>query len=141
MQYNIYQIPSQTPLETPLTGKNKRNILIVLENSAYQSQSDLLRRIMQSVGLDLETDCLVLPLLEPDYIPFHKLQKKYKISDVLVFGEFMKHLGIQARIPANSPFTFSGAKFLRTYPLPQLISDQAKKRKLWNALKQMFPTS
>lgn len=138
MQYNIYQIPSQTRVPDSFIGKNARNILIVLQKEAYQAHTGLLRKIMQSVDLDLTEDCVVFPFEENEYLPFSRIREAHNIQLVLMFGDCAKVIGIQARTPGNSVFPFAQAQFLRTYPLPELTSDQHKKRLLWNALKKMF---
>ncbi len=138
MQYNIYQIPVQGQYTDALIGMNARNILIVLRKDAYHADSEFLGKIMQSVDIDITKDCLVFACEDADYIPFYKIRETHDIQQVLVFGDCLKQIGIQARTPGNAPFPFGKTSFLRTYPLKELNGDQGKKRHLWNALKQMF---
>lgn len=138
MQYNIYQIPGISPLQTALTGKNARNILIVFRSEDSETYTSLLEKIMYSVGLNLHQDCVLFSVGEEDYGTLAAIRAQQPIDKVIVFGVDKKHLGLQARIPQNSPFILWETELLFTHPLSDLVKDQKKKRALWNALKQMF---
>jgi len=141
MKYNIYDIPEPTAAQNLLLGKNKKNVLIVLNKDEYSNHLDLVQKIIGAIGLNVHQDCAIYQLAEENYVKFSDIKSTIDIEKAIFFGIELDKLGLQIELKQNKIIRFSNTLILKTFTLSELQIDNQKKRTLWNALKSLFPAS
>ena len=118
-------------------GLNSRNVLVLIEEDDLNTNSALLKRVIQSVGLDLEQDLSLLALDKDEYISLLSSPHIANYSKILSFGIPVERFG-PASIKATGLLQFEKVMVVVSAPLGQIASDEQKKRLLWANLKTLF---
>ncbi len=117
-------------------------ILVLVDNPGKEnldaSEGVLLYKILKSVGYDSEdTDILNVGYLREEELQRVLLTKKAHY--VISFGVPMKKLGLDLLLTPYAPVKKDGICFVLADPLSVVEADVNIKKRLWNALKVMFP--
>ncbi len=119
------------------TGENGKNVLAIVGRGDLNSHSALLKRIVQSVGLDLDKDMSLLDIADDEQFALLSSPEIADYQSVLSFGIPLSRFG-PASDRTTGLFRFESLDVLVTGSLEQLATDEQQKRKLWAHLKIMF---
>ena len=132
----VKQIPVVQPFPTP-----EHQVLILTDNpltdTLMGSERELLSKILKAVQQDLDhTDVYNFSFL-PGYDANHVLSNK-RTNYFITFGIPLLKLKLDVLLVPYMPKQVDGIWFLHADPLAHIEKDIEAKKKLWNALKQMF---
>jgi hypothetical protein len=119
-------------------------VLILVDEPKHRemlvSEALFLDNVLKAVGHSSEySDILNFSYLSgPDA---RSLFSEKKIHYFITFGVPLIKLQLDLLLPPYTPKQVEGIWFLLTDPLPVIEADRDLKKKLWTALKQMFPKS
>jgi hypothetical protein len=121
-------------------GENKAQICCVLNYEGMFNKSadfELIQKILQALKLTL-LETAIINLNENPGLSWQQIHLSLSPKVVILFGVEPSILAILGRIAVNEPSLIHGVKFLWTAALSTIASDQAVKRELWSALKELF---
>ena len=125
--------------EFKFLGKNKRNILILVNDAHHEVSTeagrDLLRKIVKSVNLTAD-DFALLNYAKYKNADFAQLDAFFSCSVVFAFGVSASQLGLSAH-PENTIVKEAAARLVFTAALPELNDDPNGKKALWGCLKNL----
>ncbi len=128
-------------LPPPAEDSFSRQVLILAVLSPKDVAEEVfLKKILAAVGLDLHKDTFFIPISSKDTIRIAPFLRREQPRAVLVFGAEPSDLGFQTERIDYRPIAFYGTTFLWADALSVLEADLERKRRLWNALKEMFNT-
>lgn len=135
---NIDYTEKKAPAPIKYIGKNKRNILIGIDIHGELNAQDkeLLNNLLKACGLGMDDVALVN--LNKQEAPFPEILKRLKIENVILFGVSIMATGLSLTDAEEKLMTLENRIFLRTIPLHALNRNVGKKRRLWEALKELF---
>jgi len=119
-------------------------VLILIDEPKQQemlvSEALFLDNVLKAVGHSSEnSDILNFSFLSgPDA---RSVLSEKQINYFITFGVPLIKLHLDLLLPPYTPKQVEGIWFLLTDPLPVIEADRDLKKKLWTALKQMFPKS
>jgi hypothetical protein len=129
-------------LPPPAENSFSRQILILAVLSPEDAAEEaFLKKILAAVGLDLHKDTFFVPISSKDTIRIAPFLRREQPRAVLVFGAEPSALGFQTERIDYRPIAFYGTTFLWADALSVLEGDLERKRRLWNALKEIFNTA
>lgn len=131
--------PVQQPAEFKFLGKNKRNILILV-NDEHNEVSDepgreLLRKIVKSVNLSAN-DFALLNYAGCKGTGFKQLQEYFSCALVFAFGVTPAELSLPAH-PEHSIVSEEGVRMIFSAELRILDKNAAGKKALWGSLQSL----
>ena len=133
---------ADTPPATHTLGGNMKKILVIVHypGSATIEETDLafLMNILNACRLGLN-DVRILNLAHASDKGYADIVKSHEPRTVLLFGVTPADIGMPVLFPENQVQRFADMRFLSAQALDRLRSDDAGKRQLWAALKQLFP--
>ena len=149
-KHSLVDIGKQEPVEqhslskniiSNTLGENKKNILILVDyaDCATIREPDLLflLNILNACRLSLK-DVIILNIHQVEARDHHSLTSAWKPAVVILFGIDPSAISLPVHFPAHQIQGFAGIRFMHAPDLEKLGSDDAQKRKLWAALKQLF---
>ena len=120
-------------------GKNKRNILILVNDAHHEVSTEagreLLRKIVKSVNLTAD-DFALLNYAKYPSADFARLNAFFSCSVVFAFGVSASQLGLSVH-PENTIVQEASARLIFTAGLPELNEDPNGKKALWACLKNL----
>lgn len=125
--------------EVSISGKNKRRISLIVLEQDYNSNRELLEKIMGSVQLSIEEDlglCLISDENKRVQIKDHETLAKSK--HLFLFGIRPQTLSLQFDLRPYQPVVSEEFIIHPLDPLVELQSDVNKKKILWSYLKKIF---
>lgn len=130
---------AQQVVEFKYLGKNKRNILILV-NDEHNEVSDeagreLLRKIVKSVNLSAN-DFALLNYAGYKGVGFKQLQEYFSCAFMFAFGVTPGDLNLAAH-PAHTIVLEGNVKMIFSAGLPVLELDAAGKKALWGSLQNL----
>jgi hypothetical protein len=129
---------------TPEFPKLNHKVLILIDEPRQRemlvSEALFLDNVLKAVGHSSEnSDILNFSYLAgPDA---RNVLSEKRINYFITFGVPLIKLHLDLLLPPYTPKQVEGIWFLLTDPLPVIEADRDLKKKLWTALKQMFPKS
>ncbi|MCB0530546.1 MAG: hypothetical protein H6574_06075 [Lewinellaceae bacterium] len=135
---SLYIIPENSILSQMNGGFANRVALIVLKETEGPEYTIFLSKVLLAAGLNLEQDTLLGTFEAGMQLPFLPLAKTKQAESILVFGFTPKQLSLNIECPLYQPVDFYGLRLLFADKVSVLEPDTARKRKLWQALQQMF---
>jgi len=128
----VYHLPEVTAASSDLI--NADTIVCIDENGENEAAQELLKKILQSVNVTAFSQLLVesgKPI---------RLSQMISIEgqNLISFGPGLRQLGLSAKIPLYQIGKIGAFRILLAEDLSTLSSSNAKKKMLWEALKQMF---
>lgn len=118
-------------------GKNKRNVLILVNDSLNEVSTPdgnaLLRNLCKAINLTAADFALVNYANYPN-ASYQDLSKYFKSTIILAFGVSPTHLGL-ASLTANQLHILAQAKLIFTTNLNDLAKNLDHKKQLWETLK------
>ena len=116
----------------------RKHVLVLYTGKGELSpeESSLLIKILQAVNVAIQDAALVNSASLKDGITYNDLIKQYDYSKLISFGSDTNALGLS--LTKNTINTIEARKYLLTDPFPELLKDVAKKRVLWDKLKELF---
>ena len=133
----LYQIDEKS--STLLHGLNKRQIAFIVLENHYESNKDLLHKIIGAVGLDLENDILIVQMQnDKGRIILNELYRKSPTKHFFIFGLSIAQLSLQSEILIHHPRVTEKFVVHYTHSLLELANDLDKKKQLWAYLKKIF---
>jgi hypothetical protein len=129
---------------TPDFPKLNHKVLILIDEPKQRemlvSEALFLDNVLKAVGHSAEnSDILNFSYLAgPDA---RNVLSEKRINYFITFGVPLIKLHLDLLLPPYTPKQVEGIWFLLTDPLPVIEADRDLKKKLWTALKQMFPKS
>jgi hypothetical protein len=134
--------PSAAPPATETLGGNGKRILIgvVQPDAAVIREADLsfLLNILHACRLGMP-DVRLINLAHTHDNTHQTLSHDHDPVTVILFGASASDIGLPMRFPDYQVQDFQGVRYLTAPDLPALETDMAAKKKLWVALKQLFP--
>jgi hypothetical protein len=122
-------------------GGNNRNILLIVNNLdvPYLTDNDLnfLLGVLSACKLSM-ADIAVVNFGKTDSSLHKNLPENLKAEVVILFDVEASTLSLPFKIPNFQVQLFKNKKYLFAPALPELQSDIAQKRKLWEALRNIF---
>lgn len=126
-------------IEFKFLGKNKRNILILVNDDQYEVSNEtgreLLRKIVKSVNL-MADDFALLNYARYSGTSFVQLATYFNTAVVLAFGVSPSALALAGH-PENTIVNEGAVKLVFSAVLPQLDEDVAGKKALWACLQNL----
>lgn len=133
----VYQIDEKSSVA--INGENNRNISFIVSKNEYESNQDLLYKIIQAVGLNLEKDISIIQLENAKgRIVLNELNRQSTSKHFFVFGLSKKQLGLQSDLHYHHPRVTENFVIHLSYSLDELASNTLKKKELWAYLKKIF---
>lgn len=131
--FEVYQVQENATWQEELT--QNRSIVVLLKE-ANLADLELLSKIFQAVGKNLEEEvCVINTAIS---ISYKELIKKNDPTKVLAFGITPKEFGLHLNIATYQTLTFQGVQFLFSEGLETIASDLSKKKQLWGQLQVLF---
>ena len=122
-------------------GGNKRGIILVVNNkeAAYLpgDQLDFLMEILSACKLSMEDVALINIANRPSF-HYHEITGNMNVKTVFIFGNMLGEIGLPFKIPDFQVQLFKNQKYLFSPALDVVESDAQLKKKLWEALKNIF---
>lgn len=131
LDFTLMDIPERHSWD-PSSINDKKCIVLVDDTIITPEQSDLLNKILSSIGLNAETEVCIEQFSSKKVFPLSQIDKEFK---VICFGLNPSHLGLQIEATANKLVTLDNKEILFTASLPDLENTKEEKMKLWGALK------
>ena len=129
----------QQPVEFKFLGKNKRNILILVNDEhnevSDESGRELLRKIVKSVNLSAN-DFALLNYAGCKGTGFKQLQEYFSCALVFAFGVSPAELSLPAH-PEHSVVSEGGVRMIFSAELRVLDQNAAGKKALWGSLQSL----
>lgn len=120
-------------------GANNQLVFVGIEAEPDPEARVLfLKKIIAALQLNLDTDTIYSTLEIGQPASFFQLLKKKGIEKMVVFGLSPAQFGLAFEAQLYVPINFYGCKFLFSEKLSVVEADQARKAKLWGALKSIF---
>lgn len=108
--------------------------LLILHRSAKEEALDLLRNILNAIGLDMNAQAYRIEVTEGQPLKFALLQKKWAVDKVLVFGLKPQDLALHLRWNKYQLYDFAHCRFIFADTLEALQAKVPLKKKLWAVL-------
>lgn len=126
-------------IEFKFLGKNKRNILILVNDEQHdvsnETGRELLRKIVKSVNLTAD-DFALLNYAKYSNASFAQLKEYFNSGVVFAFG--VKPSSLSLAVHPENTIVYEGAvKLIFSAALPQLNEDANGKKALWGCLKNL----
>ena len=126
---------------TSCTGANKQNILLLLTRKEIPAQVPFAKKILRAVNIDFDED--IHFCTHDDVTPISILSDPHVLTHdtVIVFGIRPSQLGIYDRDHlACQICSFENITCLLAPSLQDVAADPELKKKLWDALQEIFRT-
>jgi hypothetical protein len=138
--FDIYQsLDTDIPADLFL-GQNQKKLLVIVSVSDFTDENKaFLSKVLGAVKYDMLTDALVLVLPKDKSFGINKLISNEKLSEILIFGQNPKDLGLSIETFLYAPFNIAGKSFLIAHPLEKIKLSTEYKKNLWSALQNLFP--
>lgn len=124
-------------------GNNRRHILIVVasDNTLYlpDEQLKLLMDILTACHLTME-DVAILNIKKNKSVTYKNVSSELKSEKVILFGVAPAEIELPIDFPHYQVQPYNKQVYLTSPSLSQIQDDKLEKMKLWNCLKQIFPT-
>ena len=135
----VPQVVVAQPLEFKFLGKNKRNILILV-NDGHNDVSDetgreLLRKIVKSINLTAD-DFALVNYARYSTANFEQIKDYFNCELVFAFGVSPANLALPEH-PENVIVQERGVRMVFSAALPKLNDDAEAKKALWRCLKNL----
>jgi len=136
--------PARPAIPVAQFPKLNHKVLILIDEPKQRemlvSEALFLDNVLKAVGHSSEnSDILNFSFLSgPDA---RQVLSEKRIHYFITFGVPLIKLQLDLLLPPYTPKQVEGIWFLLTDPLPVIEADRYLKKKLWTALKQMFPKS
>lgn len=135
------QQPKPAIPQTQFPVLNHKVLILIDEPKQHEmlvSEALFLDNVLKAVGHSSEnSDILNFSFLSgPDA---RSVLSEKRINYFITFGVPLIKLHLDLLLPPYTPKQVEGIWFLLTDPLPVIEADRDLKKKLWTALKQMFP--
>lgn len=131
---------SQRAIEFRFLGKNKRNILILVNDEqnevSDEAGRELLRKIVKSINLTAN-DFALLNYAGYKGTGFKQLQEYFSCNLVFAFGVTPTHLAIDAAHPQHAIVFEGSVKMIFSAELRTLDRNPAGKKALWGSLQNL----
>ncbi len=147
LDFDMIDVPEKEPKQLLFLGKNKKGILIIVQQSAEQEALNaFVEKILAAVQLDLYRDALLLVVTPEDRLSFAGLCQIHNIRYCINFGLPSRSLGIGFLWQPYQPLLHEDRYFLLADALPKIYEERQQGGKvmsgaLWRALQQIFKTS
>ena len=107
------------------------------EKELNTSEKELLGKILSAVKVDILKTALVNKHFTSDF-SFKKMEEKFGVKRVLVFGTDFLQLFKNAQVQKNGLFYLGEMKIIITENLSVLLGSDAEKKVLWAGMKELF---
>lgn len=131
--FQVYDIEENS---TWKEGINSSLSIVVLLKNATTEDLNLLGKIFQAVGRNIEEEVCVINTLTT--VSYKELATLFHLEKVLVFGIHPKEFGLHLNIDIYQTFIFQEVQFLFSDTLQVIASNLPKKKLLWAQLQAMF---
>jgi len=131
--FEVYKV---TEDDTWKEGLTKDRSIVVLLKDANSVDLDLLSKIFQAVGKNIEEEVCVINTTIT--IPYKELTELFELKKVLVFGFTPKEVGLHLNVTIYQTLLFQKVQFLFSDTLEIIASNLSKKKQLWGQLQAMF---
>ena len=111
-------------------------VLYTGQGELSAEESGQLIKILQAVNVVLADTALVNTATLKTAATYNDLIQQYNYSKLISFGSPVEALGLN--LNKNAITVLDTRKYLLTDSLPALLKDVARKRVLWNTLKELF---
>jgi hypothetical protein len=136
LDFEVY--PVGDDLLQSCRGANGRGLFVACAGSESAAEGELLSKMLQAVGFDLEQDALVLWSAHERPFSFASLRNGAVLQRALFFGIPPKQAGLNLQAQPNQPLTIGGIAYLFSHSLSDIIARPELKRPLWEGMKGMF---
>ncbi len=120
------------------SSDNPKGLIIVFKETNADTDYSFLIRILQSVDLQLDTDCNLYECKEDEAISLQYFYENTPVKIVLFFGISPKQAGLQNDWKMYRPYTIGETQFIYIDKLQRIQNDANLKKNLWNVLKFVF---
>ncbi len=117
---------------------NPKALIIVFKETNTVIDYSFLIRILQSVDLQLDTDCNLYECDKEEAISLKYFYDNSPVKIVLFFGVSPKQAGLQNDWKMYRPYTIGETQFVYIDELERIQNDANLKKNLWNVLKYVF---
>lgn len=132
--------PVVAPAQQVRTPKLNHKVLLLADEELDPSNLLFLEKILNAVNLDIDgVDLLNLHGVRD--VDFADLVHGKKIHHFITFGVPFSRIHLDILMDRYQPVRFFGINFLMADSLPTVEADRVLKKRLWDALKQIFMSS
>jgi hypothetical protein len=125
----------------PYTGRNEKNILIVVTEPATPALPDkelaFLTKVLSACGLGL-ADVAIVNWSKAPHQNAAALMKQFSAKSVILFDVSPESFGLAAGVSLYTVASFQDKQFVVAPALEEIEKTKEAKGKLWAALKQLF---
>lgn len=132
-----YHWPEQPFAPDRCEGQKAKGVLVILENSDFHQHHALLKRILDSIGCNIEHDISLLQLQEGEEMRILSSPAIDIYSRIINFGIPIDRIG-PASLGGGSLMKFEKFDLVNGPSLARLNIDQKAKHRLWADLKAIF---
>lgn len=135
--------PAKPPAEIAYYGKNGKNILFVVSNSAgpyFSGEAELaFLKTLQALKLDVNDVAVInVSQLEAPVV-FERIRQKFEPRFCIFLGTDPVQTGLETF--ADHIWKEQDAvRFLKSYSFEEMLTDKLKKRMFWDAIKLISPS-
>lgn len=134
----LFLASEKTALSDAKGGFARQVAVLVLEEPNAASTREFLAKVLLAANLDMAQDTLLAEIPDNLSVVIAPDLRERGPKQVLVFGLSPAQLGLWFDAPLYHPLSFYGSTWLFADRIAVLEPDQAKKKQLWSALKQIF---
>ncbi|MBL7815369.1 MAG: hypothetical protein JNL70_10170 [Saprospiraceae bacterium] len=136
--FTVYKLPNTENFQEKISGTNDKGILIVFLDEQRTELEAFLKKIIASIKLDYEKDCLILRGSHVDLLPtMAQLKSQFTFKKTLIFGFKGKDLGLNIETPLYTAFVFNENRYLFADKLSIIENSVERKKALWSVLQSL----
>lgn len=136
LDYKVF--PGGEDIKSSGKGRNKKGLLIALNEEETPELTAFLEKILKTVGFEMEDDTFRFWLTSPAPFWLKGLDLQTPFSHAIFFGVKPVQAGLNLEAELYSPLSISDKTYLFAHNLSRIQQEPALKRPLWEALKVLF---
>ncbi|MCH2044687.1 MAG: hypothetical protein MK212_11265 [Saprospiraceae bacterium] len=133
-------IPSSQKPSYTILGKNKKQLLLLVNSNITEKQIEFLKKILAAINYDIQIDVALVKSDEIDRLQFEHLQKELQAKQILFFITLPKQLinHLTQNHVKYKAVSYQGKTLIFADPLQQIAENQQLKKQLWIVLQNVF---
>ncbi len=139
--FNYKVIPLDDNIINALTGEGGKKVFIAFSDGQTKDLTDFLEKIFNSVNINLLKDTQLIHFSKNTLRWLNPFFRENEIMKVFFFGVEPKNAGLNLEHIKYIPVELDGITYLFADEIGTIMNDQALKKHLWRALKEIFPDS
>ena len=137
--FELYISPELPIPSGNLSGENKKNLLIVVEEGDFTEENKaFLAKVLSAVNYDLAQDTSILVCHKDKAISVSSLMRDDTYQNCLIFGIEPKKIGFAMETILYQALTISDKNYLLGHNLEKIKTSSQFKKPLWTALQSIF---